>query len=335
MNIIFVEVEEWEKEQLQNSFPNAIFTEDTLTINNVDSFKDAEVISCFIYSTLTKDVLEKLPNLKYLVTRSTGYDHIDIATCLQRNIHVSNVPEYGSNTVAEFTFALILDLTRKVTQSLIQAKELNFDHTKLRGIDLSGKTIGIIGFGKIGRNVLEIAKGFNMHVLVCTHSQDNELAKKLNFTYTDLHSLLQNSDIITLHVPLTKETTHMINKENILLCKKGSFLINTARGGLIDTQAIVLGLENGILAGVGLDVLEGEADFIDEVEVLYGESQSASQMKTLLMNHLLLNNPKVLITPHNAFNSQEALYRILVTSIENIQAFLKGTQQNIISEKNL
>jgi len=333
MKIIFFETQDWERELLEKQLPESLCTQEKLTQENVEQYKDAEVISCFIYSQITKEIIDKLPKLKYLATRSTGFDHIDISACDEKNIPVSNVPEYGSNTVAEFTFALLMDLTRKVTQSVIQAKQLNFDHTQLRGVDLCGKTIGIIGFGKIGRNVLEIAKGYKMNVQVYTHSQDPDLAKTLGFTYTDLPILLQTSDVITLHLPLTKETTHIINQENILQCKKGSFLINTARGGLVDTKAIVLGLEKDILAGVGLDVLEGEDDLIDEVAILHGESQNVSQMKTLLYDHILLNHPKVLITPHNAFNSQEALLRILHVSLDNIKSFLDNKEQNIVTGK--
>lgn len=328
MNIVFFETQESEKEQLKQLFPDSRLVESPLTSDNAPYFSEAEIISPFIYSSITKDCLEKLPKLHFITTRSTGYDHIDIETCKSRNIVVSNVPEYGSNTVAEFTFGLLLDLTRNITYSVLQAKQLNFDHQKLRGIDLYRKTIGIIGLGKIGRNVLTLAKGYGMNVLVYNHSQDNKFAQTMNFTYTDLDTLLQNSDIITLHVPLIKETYHMINKDSILKCKKGSFLINTARGGLVDTQAILLGLEKEILAGVGLDVLEGEDDLIDEVAILHTQSQNVSQMKTLLYNHILLNHPKVLITPHNAFNSSEALQRILDVTIDNIKNFLSNKTQN-------
>ncbi|HSW97787.1 MAG TPA: NAD(P)-dependent oxidoreductase [Candidatus Saccharimonadales bacterium] len=330
MNITFFETQLWEKEQLQLIFPDAKINDSPLSEDNASEFTDTTIISLFIYSKITAAILDKLPNLKYIVTRSTGYDHIDLAACKARNIAVSNVPEYGSNTVAEFTFGLLLDVTRNITRSVLEAKQLNFDHEKLRGVDLHDKTIGIIGLGKIGQNVLSIARGFGMKVLVYNHSQDEELAKALQFSYTDLDTLLQNSDFITLHVPLVKETTHIINTENIIKCKKGSFLINTARGGLVDTQAILLGLEQEILAGVGLDVLEGEDELIDEVTLLHKQYQNVSKMKTLLYNHILLTHPKVLITPHNAFNSKEALQRILDVTIANIKSFANNTIQNTI-----
>lgn len=269
-------------------------------------------------------VLDKLPNLKYIATRSTGYDHIDIAYCKSKNIVVTNVPEYGSNTVAEYTFALLLSLTRKIYQSVNQSKHLNFEHDQIRGVDLEGKTIGIIGLGKIGQHVLRIARGYGMKVMVYNRSQDQEVLKQYEFRYVDLDTLLQNSDIITLHLPLNDQTKHIINKENIMKFKKGSYLINTARGGLIETEAIMLGLDKGILEGVGLDVLEEEKELNEEVAILTSEYRSRVDLKNLIYDHILINHPKVLITPHNAFNSKEALLRITNTTIENIQSFLTG-----------
>lgn len=329
MNISFIELQSWERDILQEKFPGGTFSEEPLTLENVDQFKDTEILSIFIHCNITKEILDKLPKLTYIVTRSTGYDMVDIEACVARNIHVSNVPAYGSNTVAEFTFGLLLDLTRKITQSILQVKELNFDHSRLSGTDLFGKTIGIVGFGAIGRQVLQIAQGFGMKVLVYNHSCDQELASRLHFSYVDIETLMKNADVVTLHLPLTKKTEHIINSENVCNFRKGSFLINTARGGLIDTQAIILGLEQEILAGVGLDVLEDERGLIEEGEVLH--AQSEINLKTLLYDHALLHHPKVLITPHNAFNSKEALQRILEIVTENINAFIHQKPQNLVS----
>jgi D-lactate dehydrogenase len=256
--IIFFETEEWEKKIIDGSFEQAELVNEKLTPENVEKYKDAEIISCFIYSTLSREVIEKMPHLKCIATRSTGFDHIDIAYCREKNIIVCNVPEYGSNTVAEHTFALILSLTRSIYQSVNQAKQLNFDHSQIRGIDLFGKRIGIIGLGKIGINVLRIAHGFKMNAFVHTRTQDPELQQRYGFEYVDLDTLLSQSDVISLHLPFNEHTKHTINKENVTKIKKGCFLVNTARGGLIDTEAIILGLNEGIFAGVGLDVLEEE-----------------------------------------------------------------------------
>lgn len=329
MKVVFFEVQPWEKDSLAQSFPQAVLTTDKLGLDTISICKDAEIISTFITSHLDKQVIDALPNLKFVATRSTGFDHVDCAYCKEKNIVVSNVPEYGSNTVAEQMFALLLSLTRKLQQAIEEAKNLEFDHKNLMGVDLNGKTLGIIGLGKIGTNVLKIAKGFGMNVLVYAHSQHEELKQQLGFDYATLDDLLAKSDVVTLHTPLTSETKHMINKENILKMKQNSFLINTARGGLIDTQAIVLGLEKSILAGVGLDVLEDENELDDEVSLLTN-SQNVENLKSLLYDHVLLHHPKVIITPHNAFNSREAVQRITDMTIENIKAFSDGHPQNIV-----
>lgn len=331
MKTVFFEVQDWEKEILKQQFPEALLSEEKLTPDNTSSHQDAEIISTFIYSTVNKDVIDKLPSLKLITTRSTGFDHIDVAYCKTKNIVVANVPEYGSNTVAEHTFALILTLTRKMYKSVNQAKNLNFDHREIRGIDLCDKTIGIVGLGKIGLNVLRIAKGFGMKIIVCTRSQKEDLAKQYGFTYVTLDTLLQTADIISLHVPLNNETKHIINKDNILTCKKGSYLINTARGGLIDTEALILGLNKGILDGVGIDVLEEEKELNEEIAILTTEYGQDVDLKTLIYNHILINHPKVIITPHNAFNSEEALMRIENTTVENIKGFLEGKTVNIVT----
>jgi D-lactate dehydrogenase len=328
VNIVFFEVQKWEKDFLSKEFPEAQITDEKLTAQNATSFSQAEIISPFIYSKLDRQTLEQFPNLKFIATRSTGFDHIDEDYCKEKGITVSNVPEYGSNTVAEHTFALILSLTRKIYQAINQTRNLNFNHEELTGIDLYGKTLGIIGLGKIGENVLRIGIGFGMKVQVATRHPDEILLSKYSFGYTDLETLISSSDIITLHVPLTPETKHIINSENVMKFKKGSYLINTARGGLVETGAILLGIDQGILDGVGLDVLEEEDEMNEEISVL-AKKESDENLKTLVLNHVLINHPKVLITPHNAFNSREALERIDKTTVENIDAFVKGSPLNL------
>ncbi|MEK9178647.1 MAG: NAD(P)-dependent oxidoreductase [Patescibacteria group bacterium] len=329
MKIVFFDVQEWEKDSFQAKFPDAVLVEAPINFKNVSAYTDAEIISSMTFSVLDSQVLSQLPNLKHIASRSTGYDYIDLSFAKNKNISVSYIPEYGSNTVAEHAFALILALTRKVYQAINQMKDFNFDHTKLTGVDIYGKTLGIIGLGKIGINVLRIANSFGMKVLVFTKTQREDLRQKFDFEYVPLDELLRESDIITVHVPLNPETKHMINKNNILSLKKGSYLINTARGEIIETGAIILGLEKGILEGVGLDVLEKEKELTEEVSVLASKLH-AEDFKNLMMNHVLINHPKVLITPHNAFNSKEALQRIIDETIENIEGFLKGSPKNLV-----
>jgi D-lactate dehydrogenase len=328
--IVFFEVASWEKEELKKIFPEALLVEKPLTEENVSEFADTEITSCFIYSNFSKSVIEKLPKLKFIATRSTGFDHIDVTFCHQKNITVCNVPEYGSRTVAEHTFALILTLTRKIYQSINQAKNFDFNHEKIRGMDIFGKNLGILGLGKIGKEVVKIAHGFGMRVLVYTRTQDETLAKTLGFSYKSLDEILSQSDIISLHLPLTDETKHIINKNNIKKIKRGAFLVNTARGGLIENEALVLGLKEGVLAGVALDVLEGEKELMEEIEILTEGYQKTTDLKTLVLDHILVNHPNVIITPHNAFNTKEALFRILATTIKNIQGFLKGEVINVV-----
>jgi D-lactate dehydrogenase len=330
MKIVFFEVEDWEQEKIQMAFPQAQLVNSPLTEENLSQYQDVEILSCFIYSQLKRNILEKLPNLKLIATRSTGFDHIDIDYAKEKNILVANVPEYGSRTVAEYTFALILTLMKKIYQSINQAKVFDFDHSRIRGFDLAGKTLGIIGLGRIGLEVLKIAKGFQMNVLVYTRTKKEELANQYQFQYSDLNTVLSSSDIITLHTPLTNETFHLINQNNITLIKKGAYLINTARGGLVETQALVKALEAGILAGVALDVLEEEKTLGEETEILTTSYRQEVDFKTLALNHILVNHPKVIITPHNAFNTYEALERILETTINNINQYLKNTPINLV-----
>ena len=328
--LVFFEVQDWEKDILVNAFPESSIEVSKLSEATIGKYSDFEIVSTFVYSTLSADLLKKLPKLKYISTRSTGFDHIDLEYCKKNNIQVSNVPEYGSNTVAEHTFALILSLTRKIYQSVNQAKQLNFDHSQIRGTDLYGKTLGIIGLGKIGLNVLRIAKGFGMKVLVTTKTEDQKLAIRFDFQYRKLDDLLAQSDVVSLHLPLSNGTQHMINKNNIQKLKKGSYLINTARGGLIETGAIVEGLNMNILAGVALDVLEEEIKLSEEAEILNYQFRKNANLETLVMDHYLISHPRVLITPHNAFNSVEALKRIDITTIENIKSFMKDEIINAV-----
>jgi len=329
--IVFFEVQDWEIEILKSAFPGSRLVHEKLSEENLLNYSDSEIISCFVYLDLSKSILKNFPKLKHIATRSTGFDHIDTEYCSKRKITVSNVPEYGSNTVAEHTFALILSLTRKIYQSVSQAKRLNFNHKEIRGVDLHGKTLGIIGMGKIGVNVLRIAHGFGMNLIVNTRSRNDELREKYDFKYVDLDELLRSSDVISLHLPLFPETKHIINMDNLSLIKNGCYLINTARGGLVDTRTLIEGLNNNTFAGVALDVLEEEKELTEEAAILTQHFQKDANMETLVMDHYLINHPKVLITPHNAFNSIEALARIENTTIENIKAFLEGKDINLVT----
>jgi D-lactate dehydrogenase len=332
MKIVFFEVEEWQKDYLQKKLSGneLSFFAEPLSSDNVNSAVNCPIISPFIYSQINEDILEKLPNLKMVATRSTGFDHIDIKEAEERKITVCNVPFYGENTVAEHTFALMLALSRKLPDSVEKARKGDFSLEGLRGFDLKDKTLGVIGMGHIGLHVARIAKGFEMNVLAYDPKEDKKIAKKIGFAYSKLEDLLSKSDIITLHAPYNEKTRHLINSGNISLIKKGAYLINTARGGLVETQSLLKALSGGTLAGAGLDVLEEECFIKEEVQLLSKEFPKTCDLKTVLQNHILLQQKNVVATPHNAFNSNEALTRILDTTVGNIDGFMKGKPQNIV-----
>ncbi len=336
MKIGFFEIEGWEKEIILNSNlakdNEIIFQEDSISEINIPKEKDFDIISIFVNSRLNKSALVNFPNLKLICTRSTGFDHIELNACKERGIKVAYVPGYGDNTVAEFTFGLILNLTRKIYQAIDQIKEFeSFSLKDLRGIDLKGKTLGVIGTGRIGKEVIKIAKGFSMNILAFDPFPDNAFASAYNINYTTLEDLLKNSQIVSIHCPYTSSTHHLINKNNIRLFQKGSYLINTARGGIVETAAVVFGLNEKILAGYATDVLEAETEIKNEINYVANEFLKRDELKTILYNHILMKMPNVLITPHNAFNTFEALQRILNTTIENIKYFLDNKPLNLLN----
>lgn len=332
MRIVFLEIEEWEKQYLSKKLTgySLEYYNEHLNEELLKKLNDVDILSVFIYSSLTAEVLDKMPKLKLIVTRSMGFDHIDMDYCKKHGITVSNVPIYGANTVAEHAFALLLAISRKIIPSVERTRGGSFEVENIRGFDLHGKTIGVIGIGHIGKEVVKIAHGFGMKVIAYTRHPSEELAKELKVTFHTLNELLQLSDVITLHLPLSKETHHILNKRNIGKCKKGSVLINTARGGLIETEAILYALEKGIFKAVGLDVLEEECGIKEERELLTGKFIETCDLRTQLYNHVLLRREDVLITPHNAFNSTEALNTILHITAENIISFLKQKSINTV-----
>jgi D-lactate dehydrogenase len=316
MKIVFFYTSEEVRELLKDSFPKdeVSFFNKKLNENDLEKIKEFEILSVFVDSEVNKNTINSLPNLKFITTRSTGFDHIDYKYAESKGIKVSNVPVYGSSTVAEFTFALLLNLSRKISEAGRQLREGGDFETleKLEGFDLDGKTIGVIGTGKIGKNVIRIAKAFNMKVLAYDLYSDLNFANENDFQYQNFDEVISNSDVITLHTPYTKENHHLINKESILKMKKGVYIINTARGELVDIEALLSGLNEGIIGGLGMDVLEGERNFKK------GDKIS------------ILDKPNVIITPHIAFYSKEAMIRIMQTTVENIQGFISGNLQNLV-----
>lgn len=326
-NIAFFEVDEpgvqQRIESLTEGWVSVTFTAEILKPDNAFQYSDAEIVSCFIYSDLCRDTLEKLPNLKMIATRSTGHDHIDLDWCNERGIIVTNVPTYGENTVAEHAFALMLALSRNVHKAYKRTSSFDLSMSGLKGFDLYGKTLGVVGAGNIGLHAIRIGKGFGMRVLAHDVKENHLLSDVLGFTYTDMDTLLSQSDVITLHAPLMPATKHMINSETIGKMKQGVLLINTSRGGLVDTDALMKALDTGKIAGAGLDVFEGEELIKEEAELLK-YSEGSDKLQQVLKSYMMLRRDNVVITPHIGFYSQEAENKILETTISNIRAFLDG-----------
>ncbi len=333
MKIGFFELDGWEEKMIREKFQghDLRFSNEKINEKNLPAQLDFDIICTFVSSQVTSGVIDKFPNLKLISTRSTGFDHIDVPTCNAKGIKVSYVPGYGDNTVAEFAFSLILNLTRKMYQAIDQIKKSEtFSFAGLKGMDIKGKTLLVIGTGRIGKESIKIAKGFSMNVVAYDPFPNEEASKTLGFTYMPLEEALKIADVITIHAPLTDKTKHLINKDNIKFIKKGAYLVNTARGGIVETSALVTALMDGTLAGAGLDVLEEEGDIKDEMKFLANTEFHEERVRVMLENHALMKMSNVLITPHNAFNTQEALERILNTTIDNISGFLANTPKNLV-----
>jgi D-lactate dehydrogenase len=290
-----------------------------------------EVLSVFTTSPVPAEVVHGLPNLKLVTTRSTGYDHIDVAACKDCGIAVANVPGYGAVSVAEYTFGLLLALSRKIPAAIARVQNNHlFDPEGLTGFDLSGKTLGVLGTGHIGASVIRIAKAFGMEVLAFDAFPNDTLASELGFTYQPLEQVLAHSHIVTVHVPYMPETHHLLNAERLALMPTGGYVVNTARGAIIDTEALIAALSSGHLAGAALDVLEEEGALSHEDDLLHGSSK-ASEIKTLLADHALIHMPNVLVSPHNAFNTIEARRLLLDITLDNIKAFAAGKPTNVVT----
>jgi len=336
--IVFVEMKEkWEKDYVLQNMEGTgpiIFEEGQLQELGT-RHQDVTLLSTFINSRLTRKDFGQFPHLRFVTTRSTGFDHIDIEAAKSRGISVANVPTYGENTVAEHTFALILSLSRNLRKAYFKTKDGDFSLKGLMGFDLKGKTLGVIGTGHIGLHVIHMARGFGLKVLAYDGRKNHFLSEVMGFDYVPFEDLLAQSDVISLHVPLIPSTHHLINLGNISKIKRGAVLINTARGGLVQTAAVVKALDEEILAGAGLDVLEGEELILEEKRLLEStENKEAwEKLQLTLKNHILLHRDNVIYTPHMAFYSKEAVIRILDTTISNIRSFLAGNPENVVNLK--
>lgn len=310
----------------QASLPDTEIVYDQAALEAGNADPDAAVISVFIDSKVSAEVLAALPKLKLIVCRSTGFDNVDVAAANSRDIAVTNVPTYGENTVAEYAAGLLLALVRHLPASIASFATGHTDYERLRGTDLLGKTLGIIGAGRIGCHMSQIGNGFGMKVLSYDARQDPPRAQQYGFTYTPLNELLAAADFISLHVPLLPETRHMINAQTLALVKPGALLINTSRGEVVDTVALIEALQQGILAGAALDVFEGEnlVDIDEELRALKVQATDQLILTQNLQVDILRHMPNVILTNHNAFNTVEAIQRINNTTVQTIANFLAG-----------
>lgn len=329
MKIAIFETKPWEKKFFNRALKgqNLVYIKEPLSLENLAPAADCEIVSTFIASKVKSEILNKLPGLKMIATRSTGFDHIDIKVCKHKNITVCNVPFYGENTVAEHAFALILTLSRNIHKAYLRTTRGDYRIEGLKGFDLRGKTLGVIGAGHIGLHLIKMARGFDMKILAFDNNHNDFQADVLGFKYVSLAELLKNSDIISLHVPDNQATHHLINKNNIKLIKKGAILINTARGGVVETGALIEALDKKILAGAGLDVLEGENLVMEEKQLAFDE-KTAEEMLALAKDHILFSRDNVIFTPHIAFYSEEAIKRIMEVTADNIKSFMANNIKN-------
>lgn len=320
MKIAFFEINPTEQAFFEKSLTGheLFFSPDPINLATLPH-KDFEALTTHTASKIDAATIATLPQLKLIATRTTGYDHIDQAAATARQIIVCNVPSYGEVTVAEYTFALLLSLSRQIPIAYNRVRSGEFDSDGLEGFDLQGKTLGIIGTGHIGTNVIKIAKGFGMKVIAYDAYPNQNIQTDLGFQYLTQDEVYAQADILTFHVPAIPQTEHMLNKDNISKLKKGIVVINTSRGSVIDTTILQPALEQGVISQLALDVIEGEAIFTDDPDKV--------------LHNQLINHPGVLVTPHNAFDTREAKGRICQTTLENINNFLAGHPTNVVKPK--
>lgn len=333
--LAFFNVDEKEQAVLSKEFAGEKtfelrFNQKSLDKHTACIAKEAGGIGIFIQSKITQEVLDHLPMVKIIATMSTGFDHIDLNACKARNITVCNVPSYGDNTVAEYAFGLILVLARKLKSTLERVERGLFSRTGLIGMDIKGKTLGLVGTGRIGSYMAHLGWAFGMKVIAYDVRSDVALKEKYGVQFMSLEEVLEQADVISLHVPYLPSTHHLINAERLRLFKPTALLINTSRGKLVDTKAVAAALRENRLGGVALDTFEGEDIWIEE-EFLKHDDLPAITLREAMESFSIMRSERAILTPHNAFNTREALERILVTSAENLKAYFSGQQQNVIT----
>lgn len=295
------------------------FLQDRLTLATVALAKGCEAVCVFVNDNVDADVLAILSQLgvRLVATRSTGYNQIDAAAAERLGIAVVRVTDYSPYSVAEFAVGLLLAVNRKIARASWRTREGNFDLDGLMGFDLHGKTVGVIGTGKIGTIFARILSGFGCTLL--GHDRYPSAAfEALGGRYVSVDELLASSDVVSLHCPLTEETRHIVNAASLARAKRGSILVNTSRGGLVDTEAATEALKTGQLGGLAIDVYEQEAN-------LFFQDLSSTIICDDVIQRLV-SFPNVIVTGHQAFFTEEAIGQIMQTTIDSISAFERGEE---------
>lgn len=285
-------------------------------------------VCAFVNDKITASVIDRLckMNVKLLALRCAGFNNVDMKYAYGK-IHVLRVPAYSPYAVAEHAMALLLTSIRRIHKAYIRSRDFNFSLSGLSGFDLHGKTVGVIGTGRIGRVFIDICRGFGMKVLAYDKFPTKELDNGDTIRYTSIDGLLATSDIISLHCPLTEETHHIIDESAIAKCKKGVVLLNTSRGALVDAEALLAGIKSRKIGAACLDVYEEESD-------LFFEDNSGHIMEDDTLARLI-SMPNVIVTSHQAFLTEEALENIAFTTVKNIVDFFEDGQcQNELCYKN-
>lgn len=323
MKIQFYSFKEFEKPYLEAANKTqylSAFTSELLSLDTVGKAKGFEVVCVFTGDDVSDAVLDQLfaNGTRYIAVRAAGYDNIDLRRAAELGIKVANVPEYSPYAIAEHALALILALNRKLVVSAEQVRRHNFTVDNLIGFDLHKKTVGIIGAGKIGCTLIKLLQGFDCRIIAHDIFEDELIARKYRVEYMPLAVLCEQADIVSVHTCLTPQTKYLINKELIKLMKPGVMLINTGRGACINTEDVISGLESGRIGYFGADVYEKERGVF-----FYDWSGREMDDKTLVK---LMNMPNVLITPHQAFATREALQNIADTTYHNISCWAAGRE---------
>ncbi|HUD07726.1 MAG TPA: 2,3-bisphosphoglycerate-dependent phosphoglycerate mutase [Candidatus Saccharimonadales bacterium] len=332
--ILFYDASDLDKSQLDLALSGTDhhweFVTDKIEESNINH--DAEVISVFISSNVNREVIEAMPKLKLIACRSTGFNNVDLAAAEEHSVTVVNVPTYGENTVAEYAFTMLLALMRKLPD-VLKADSGQFSANNLMGRDLQGKVFGVVGTGHIGQKALKIANGFSMQCLGYDSFQKPELQDEYHFKYVELDDLLAQADIVSIHLPYLPSTHHIMNRERLEKMKPDAILINTARGELVDTEALTELLDQGRIGGACIDVIEGESMMIyhEEMVLLRSDTLPEETLRHSVQISALEKMPNVIISPHNAFNTVEAIKRINDMTAKNIIDYWFGSTPNKVA----